>query len=131
MYKISITSGQVLNVTLVSPPIDGADFDMDLLLPNGTEIDSSLSTQDDFVTLTDTDYEFAAGDYYVNITYYGGFFGGNPGGTYRLIIGEPDQSTYVPPFTCGNQNDLGLGQDASSSGIPLGTIMPSVELVVW
>ena len=122
MYKITITSGQVLNVTLVSPPIDGADFDMDLLLPNGTEIDRSLSTQDDFVTLTDTDYESVAGDYYVNITYYGGIFGSNnPGGTYRLIIGEPDQSTYVPPFTCGNQNDLGLGQDASSSGIPLGT----------
>ena len=123
MYKVSISAGEYLNVSLVSPPIDGADFDMDLLLPNGSEIDSSISTGDDFVSLEGSDYEFTAGDYYINITYYGGF-GGNPGGTYRLLIGEPDQSTYVPPFTCGTQNDLGLGQDASSSGIPLGTNNP-------
>ena len=37
------------------------------------------------------------------------------------MFGQPDQSTYVPPFDCGSQNDLGLGQDADSSGIPLGT----------
>ena len=54
----------------------------------------------------------------------GRFTNGNPGGTYRLLVGEPDQSAYVPPFSCGTQNDLGLGQDASSSGIPLGTNNP-------
>ena len=93
-------------------------------MPNGTTIDNSLLSGDDFVSLEGTDYENTAGDYYINVTYWGGFFGGNPGGTYRLLIGEPDQSTYVPPFSCGTQNDLGLGQDASSSGIPLGTNNP-------
>ncbi len=120
MYKISISASQPLNVTLVSPPIDGADFDMELLSSNGTVLDTSLTTGDDFVTLEGTDSVGSAGDYYVNITYYGGF-GGNPGGTYRLLIGEPDQTAYVPPFDCGAQNDLGLGQDADSSGIPLGS----------
>ena len=123
VYKVTITSGQELNVTLVTAPIDGADFDLRLLAANGTTIDSSLSsTFDEFVSLSDTDLAGVAGDYYLNITYFGGFSTpSNPGGTYRLLIGQPDQSTYVPPFDCGAQNDLGLGQDADSSGIPLGT----------
>jgi len=123
VYKVTITSGQELNVTLVTAPIDGADFDLRLLAANGTTIDSSLSsTFDEFVSLSDTDLAGVAGDYYLNITYFGGFSTpANPGGTYRLLIGQPDQSTYVPPFDCGAQNDLGLGQDADSSGIPLGT----------
>ncbi|GIQ96951.1 MAG: hypothetical protein CM15mP2_4380 [Methanobacteriota archaeon] len=121
LYKVSISANQPLEITLVTAPISGADFDLELLLPNGTSIDRSYRSTniDEIVTLEGTDYEFTAGDYYVNVTYWGGF-GGNPGGTYRLLVGEPDQSTYVPPFTCGNQNDLGLGQDATSSGIPLG-----------
>ena len=80
------------------------------------------SSSDEFVSLSDTDLAGIAGDYYINITYFGGFgTPANPGGTYRLLIGQPDQSTYVPPFDCGAQNDLGLGQDAGPSGIPLGT----------
>ena len=123
LYKVSVSPNQPLEVTLVVAPFDGVDFDLELLLPNGTSIDTSLSsTFDEFVTLEGTDYENTSGDYYINVTYWGGFpSGSNPGGTYRLLIGEPDQTTYVPPFTCGTQNDLGLGQDASSSGIPLGT----------
>jgi len=121
IYKVTITAGQPLNVTLVSPPIDGADFDMTLEAANGTVLDSSLSVQDDFVSLDDTDSAGLAGDYYVNLSYFGGFGGGNPGGTYRILFGQPDQSTYIPPFDCGAQNDLGLGQDADASGIPLGT----------
>ena len=126
LYKVSVSPNQPLEVTLVVAPFDGVDFDLELLLPNGTSIDTSLSsTFDEFVTLEGTDYENTAGDYYINVTYFGGFLGGgNPGGTYRLLIGEPDQSTYVPPFSCGTQNDLGLGQDASESGIPLGTNNP-------
>ena len=123
MYKVSISASQPLNVTLVSPPISGADFDLQLLSSNGTVLDSSLSTGDDFVTLEGTDSVGSAGDYYVNITYYGGF-GGNPGGTYRLLIGEPDQTAYVAPFDCGAQNDIGLGQDADASGILLGANNP-------
>ena len=123
LYKVSVSPNQPLEVTLVVAPFDGVDFDLELLLPNGTSIDTSLSsTFDEFVTLEGTDYENTSGDYYINVTYWGGFpSGSNPGGTYRLLIGEPDQTTYVPPFTCGTQTDLGLGQDASSSGIPLGT----------
>ena len=124
LYKVSITANQPLEVTLVTAPIPGADFDLELMLPNGSVIDQSLSTGDDFVTLEGTDFEFTAGDYYINVTYYSGFGTSNPGGTYRLLIGEPDQSTYVPPFSCGTQNDLGLGQDATASGIPLGTNNP-------
>jgi len=124
MYKITVTSGQPLNVTLVSPPISGADFDMTLMASNGTTLDSSVNgLSDDFVSLEDTDSIGLAGDYYINVTYYGGFTG-NPGGTYRLLIGEPDQSAYVAPFDCGAQNDLGLGQDADSSGISLGSNNP-------
>ena len=121
LYKVSVSANQPLEITLVTAPISGADFDLELLLPNGTSIDRSWRSTniDETVTLEGTDYEFVAGDYYVNVTYWGGF-SGNPGGTYRLLVGEPDQSAYVPPFTCGNQNDLGLGQDATSSGIPLG-----------
>tara|TARA_B110000459_G_scaffold204055_1_gene263837 strand:+ start:20817 stop:24233 length:3417 start_codon:yes stop_codon:yes gene_type:complete len=123
VYKVTVTAGQELNVTLVTAPIDGADFDLRLVAANGTSIDSSLSsTSDEFVSLFDTDLAGVAGDYYLNITYFGGFgTPASPGGTYRLLIGQPDQSTYVPPFDCGAQNDLGLGQDADSSGIPLGT----------
>ena len=120
-YKVTVTSGQELNVTMVTAPIDGADFDLRLLASNGTVIDSSLSSaSDEFVSLSDTDLAGVAGDYYLNITYFGGFTT-NPGGTYRLLIGQPDQTAYIPPFDCGSQNDLGLGQDADSSGIPLGT----------
>ncbi|DAC55019.1 MAG TPA: hypothetical protein HA359_01290 [Candidatus Poseidoniaceae archaeon] len=126
LYKVSISPNQPLEVTLVTAPIDGADFDLQLLLPNGTAIDTSWRSTniDEIVTLEGTDYENTGGDYYVNVTYWGGFTNGNPGGTYRLLVGEPDQSAYVPPFSCGTQNDLGLGQDASSSGIPLGTNNP-------
>ena len=124
LYKVTISSNQPLEVTLVSAPIDGADFDLRLLLPNGTVIDSSVFVGDDFVTLEGTDYENTAGDYYINVTYYAGFLGGNPGGTYRLLLGEIDQSTYVPPFSCGTGNDLGLGADASSSGYQLNTNNP-------
>ena len=123
VYKVTVTSGQELNVTLVTAPIDGADFDLRLVAANGTTLDSSLSSfNDEFVSLSDTDLAGVAGDYYLNVTYFGGFGSpANPGGIYRLLIGQPDQSTYVPPFDCGVQDDLGLGQDADSSGIPLGT----------
>ena len=121
VYKVTVTAGQELNVTLVTAPIDGADFDLRLVAANGTSIDSSLSsTSDEFVSLFDTDLAGVAGDYYLNITYFGGFgTPASPGGTYRLLIGQPDQSTYVPPFDCGSQNDLGqgVGQDADASGI--------------
>jgi hypothetical protein len=122
-YKVTVSAGQELNVTLVVAPTDGVDFDLRLIAPNGSTIDSSLSsTFDEFVSLSDTDLAGVAGDYYLNVTYYGGFgTTNNPGGTYRILFGQPDQSTYVPPFDCGSQNDLGLGQDADSSGIPLGT----------
>mgnify|MGYP001213653625 CR=1 FL=1 len=125
MYKVTISASQPLNVTLVSAPIDGVDFDMQLLLSDGTVIDSSLTpSSDEFVSLEGTDYEGSADVYYINITYFEGTgTAPNPGGTYRLLVGEPDQSAYVPPFSCGTQNDLGLNGDASSASPGnLGTI---------
>ena len=130
VYKISISSGMDLNVTLVSAPVENidfesADFDMKITWTNGTTIDSSLSSGDDFVNLEDSIAEGVAGDYYINVSYWGGFVGGsNPGGVYRLIIGEPDDGSYVAPFNCDESDDMMLGGDASdssSSPSPLGT----------
>ena len=123
MYKITVSPNQSLDVTLVSPPISGADFDLELRLPNGTIIDDSELSIDDFVTLEGTDYENTSGDYYLYVEYWAPWNGNSrPGGTYRLLIGEPDQSTYVVPFSCRNQNDLGQQGDADgSAGEPLGT----------
>jgi hypothetical protein len=116
VYKVSISSGQTLNVTLVSPPVQNTDFDLKITWTNGTTIASSiLSTTDDFSNLEDTMAEGVAGDYYINISYYEGFGGGNPGGVYRLIIGEPDDGSYVAPFNCDESDDMMLGGDASDS----------------
>ena len=64
MYKISISANQPLEVTLVTAPISGADFDLELFLPNGTSLDRSWRSTniDETVTLEGTDYEFVAGD---------------------------------------------------------------------
>ena len=122
MYKITVSPNQSLDVTLVSPPISGADFDLELRLPNGTIIYDSELSIDDFVTLEGTDYENTSGDYYLYVEYWPPWSNTRPGGTYRLLIGEPDQSTYVVPFSCRNQNDLGQQGDADgSAGEPLGT----------
>ena len=51
LYKVSISPNQPLEVTLVVAPFDGVDFDLELLLPNGTAIDTNLSsTFDEVVT---------------------------------------------------------------------------------
>ena len=41
LYKVSVSANQPLEITLVTAPISGADFDLELLLPNGTSIDRS------------------------------------------------------------------------------------------
>ncbi len=116
VYKVSISSGQTLNITLVSPPVENSDFDFKITWTNGTTIDNSFSTgTDDFVSLEGTTAEGVAGDYYINVSYWEGFAGGNPGGVYRLIIGEPEDGTYVAPFNCDESDDMMLGGDASDS----------------
>ena len=110
LYKITISPNQSLEVTLITAPNNGADFDLVLSLPNGTEIDVSENfvNYDEFVTLNGTDYENSSGDYYLNVTHYGT---NNPGGTYRLLVGQPDQSAYVAPFSCNGHNDLAVGNE--------------------
>ena len=110
LYKITISPNQSLEVTLITAPNNGADFDLVLSLPNGTEIDVSQNyfSDDEFVTLNGTDYENSSGDYYLNVTHYGT---NNPGGTYRLLVGQPDQSAYVAPFSCNGHNDLAVGNE--------------------
>ena len=129
VYKVSISSGQTLNVTLVSPPVENSDFDFKITWTNGTTIDSSLLTgADDSANLEGSIAEGVAGDYYINVSYYGGFFGGNPGGEYRLIIGEPDDGSYVAPFNCDKSDDMMLGGDANDGSTSPSTIGVNPDL---
>ena len=116
VFKVTVSPGMALNITLVSAPVESADFDMVLSLSDGTEVTTSTSWADDYMDLVDTDYEGMGGDYYINISWWGGFGGGNPGGIYRLIIGEPVGDTFEPSFNCDGFDDLMLGQgDAGDS----------------
>ncbi|HIA40432.1 MAG TPA: hypothetical protein EYN88_06125 [Candidatus Poseidoniales archaeon] len=117
VYQVTVSAGMPLNATLVIAPNSGADFDLRLVAPNGTVIDSSLlsGVNDDFVTTEDTDSHLVAGTYTLNVSYFGGF-GSAPGGTYRLIIGQPLAGTWIPPFSCEGLDDMGVGGDASDEG---------------
>ena len=71
--------------------------------------------------LVDTDYEGMGGDYYINISWWSGIGGNNPGGIYRLIIGEPVGDTFEPSFNCDGFDDMMLGQgDALYGGGAVG-----------
>ena len=115
VYEITVSAGVPLNATLVVAPNSGVDFDLVLLAPNGTAIDSSMAfgNADEFVTTEDTDSHLIAGTYTLNVTYYGGFTGSAPGGEYRLIIGQPAAGSWIAPFSCEGISDMGTGGDAS------------------
>ena len=72
---------------------------MVLSLSDGTEVTMSNSGADDYMDLVDTDYEGMGGDYYIDISWWSGIGGNNPGGIYRLIIGEPVGATFEPSFS--------------------------------
>ena len=129
VYKVTVSPGMVLNITLVSAPVESADFDMELILSDGTEVTMSNSGADDYMELVDTDYEGMGGDYYINISWWSGIGGNNPGGIYRLIIGEPVGDTFEPSFNCDGFDDMMLGQgDAGDSSNTATIIEDNPEL---
>ncbi|MCS5536011.1 MAG: hypothetical protein NZ802_09180, partial [Candidatus Poseidoniales archaeon] len=117
VYQVTVSAGMPLNATLVIAPNSGADFDLALVAPNGSAIDSSSlwGVNDDFVSTEDTDSHLVAGTYTLNVSYFAGI-GSAAGGTYRLIIGQPLAGTWIPPFSCEGLDDVGVGGDASDEG---------------
>ena len=118
VYEITVSAGMPLNATLVVAPNAESDFDISLVAPNGTAIDSSVlwGVMDEYVTTEDTDSENIAGTYTLNVTYFAPFSGNAAGGIYRLIIGQPASGSWIPPFTCEGLDDMGVGGDASDEG---------------
>ena len=110
-YKISLSSGQNLNITLVDPP-EGA-VGISLVDANGAGIDADSGVfSDSDVSTMGTTYEGVAGDYLILINRSTSWFESGGAGTYRLIIGSPEG--YTAPFTCTGYSDAGTGTDAGS-----------------
>ena len=110
-YRITLTSGQNLNISLVDPPAGAVGIS--LVDANGVNIDtdSGLFADSDVSTMG-TGYEGQAGDYLIMINRSTSWFEPGGAGTYRLIIGSPEG--YTAPFTCVGFSDAGTGTDAGS-----------------
>lgn len=106
-YEIDISPGLNLTVTLVN----SADQDADLYLRDdqGEWFDRPyLSGSNDEIVMTadSTSFSGTGGTFYISVNSYSSL------GVYSLII----ETEGVDPdsFNCGQQDDIGLGQDASS-----------------
>ena len=106
-YEIDISPGLNLTVTL----INSADQDADLYLRDdqGEWFDRPWTggSTDEVVTTSDsTSFAGSGGTFYISVTGFDSL------GVYTLVI----ETEGVDPnsFNCGQQNDIGLGQDASS-----------------
>ena len=113
-FKLDISPGLNLTVTLVNSP----DQDADIFLRDdqGEWFDRPWSNgpPDETVTTVGSD-EFGGvgGTFYVSVNGWAGL------GVYTLII--ETEGVDSNSFNCGQQNDLGLGQDApGGSGINIG-----------
>ena len=110
-YKITLTTGQNLNISLVDPP-SGA-VGIALVDANGADIDTDAGLfADSDVSTMGTGYEGVAGDYLIMINRSTSWIESGGAGTYRLIIGNPEG--YTAPFTCTGYSDAGIGTDAGS-----------------
>lgn len=113
-YKITLTPGLNLTVIMINAP--DSDFDVYLRDDAGEWFDrpwSGGSVDEEVTTIGDPNFEGSGGIFYISVEAYSGV------GIYTLII----ETEGVDPdtFSCGQQNDLNLGQDApASSGIVLG-----------
>ena len=113
-YEIDISPGLNLTVTMVN----SADQDADLYLRDdqGEWFDRPFlgGSNDETVTTADsTSFSGTGGTFYISVESFSSL------GVYTLII----ETEGVDPnsFNCGQQDDLGLGQDApSGSGINIG-----------
>ena len=106
-YEIEVSPGLNLTVTLVN----SADQDADLYIHDdqGEWFDRGFlggSTDETVSTADSTTFAGAGGTFYISVQSWTGL------GVYTLII----ETEGVDPnnFNCGQQNDIGLGQDASA-----------------
>jgi hypothetical protein len=112
-YKITLTPGLNLTVTMINAP--DSDFDIYLRDDAGEWFDRPYyggALDEEVTTIGNPNFEGSGGIFYISVEVYTGV------GIYTLII----ETEGVDPetFSCGQQNDLNLGQDApASSGIVL------------
>ncbi|MBG45047.1 MAG: hypothetical protein CMB76_00845 [Euryarchaeota archaeon] len=120
-YKITLSAGQNLNVTLVDPPSGAVNLVM--VDSSGNVVDSDSSWFSDAeVSTFGTSSEGLAGTYTLMVNRSTSWLESGGAGTYRLLIGSP--AGYVAPFTCTGHSDAGTGTDAGtdmSNAIVLGT----------
>ena len=118
-YEIDVSPGLNLTVTLVN----SADQDADLHLRDdqGEWFDRPYfgGSNDETVTTADsTSFSGTGGTFYISVESFASL------GVYSLII--ETEGVDANSFNCGQQNDVGLGQDApSGNGINIG-INPSI-----
>jgi hypothetical protein len=95
-YKVSVSSGQTVSVSMTPP--SGSDFDLKLYDPNQSQVASSSlgGSQTDTVTYTAT----FSGDYYICVHLWSG------SGIYSMNVTVTGGTT---------QNDANSGQDAGNS----------------
>ena len=110
-YKITLASGQNLNITLVDPPSGAVGISLVDSSGAGIDADSGIFSDSDVSTIG-TGYEGVAGDYLIMINRSTSWIESGGAGTYRLIIGSPEG--YTAPFTCTGHSDAGIGTDAGS-----------------
>ena len=96
-YKITLASGQNLNITLVDPPSGAVGISLVDSSGAGIDADSGIFSDSDVSTIG-TGYEGVAGDYLIMINRSTSWIESGGAGTYRLIIGSPEG--YTAPFTC-------------------------------
>ena len=114
-FEVTVSPGLNLTVTLVNSP----DQDSDVYLRDnaGEWFDRGFlagSNDETVTTESSTTYAGAGGTFYISVEAWLSL------GVYTLVI----ETEGVDPnsFNCGQQNDLGIGQDApAGNGIDLGT----------
>ena len=113
-YKITVSPGLNLSAIMINAP--ETDFDVYLRDDQGEWFDRPYlggSNDEEVTTIGNPNFAGSGGIFYLSVESFVGV------GVYTLII----ETEGVDPntFSCGQQNDLNLGQDApSSSGIILG-----------
>lgn len=113
-YKITVSPGLNISAIMINAP--EADFDVYLRDDQGEWFDRPYlggSNDEEVTTIGNPNFAGSGGIFYLSVESFVGV------GVYTLII----ETEGVDPntFSCGQQNDLNLGQDApSSSGIILG-----------
>ena len=113
-FELSVSPGLNLTVTLINAP----DQDADLFLRDnaGEWFDRGFlsgSNDESATTIDSTNYAGTGGTFYISVESWLSL------GVYTLVI--ETEGVDANSFNCGQQNDLGLGQDApAGNGINIG-----------